>query len=138
MNLRFGTDGVRGRAFDELSERDVEDLGAAAAAVFDAPCFFVARDTRESGPALVQALCLGLSADGADVVDLGVAPTPAVAGTIVKEVSSWTGGNAPYPEEHAAELLWRIGEPARAAIEAAIASNPKYVSVLNRALAPGR
>ena len=79
MNLRFGTDGVRGRAFDELSERDIEDLGAAAAAVFGASRFYVARDTRESGPALVQALCVGLSADGAEVVDLGVAPTPALA-----------------------------------------------------------
>ncbi len=79
MNLRFGTDGVRGRAFDELSERDIEDIGAAAAAVFGASRFYVARDTRESGPALVQALCAGLSADGAEVVDLGVAPTPAVA-----------------------------------------------------------
>lgn len=79
MNLRFGTDGVRGRAFDELSEHDVESLGAAAAAVFDAPLFYVARDTRESGPALAKALCEGLASGGADVLDLGVAPTPAVA-----------------------------------------------------------
>jgi phosphoglucosamine mutase len=79
MNLRFGTDGVRGRAIDELSELYVEQLGAAAAAVFAAPLFYVARDTRESGPLLTQALCAGLASDGADVVDLGVAPTPAVA-----------------------------------------------------------
>ena len=79
MNLRFGTDGVRGRAFDELTEVGVEALGLAAAAVFGARRFYVGRDTRESGPALSAALCSGLAAGGAEVIDLGVAPTPAVA-----------------------------------------------------------
>lgn len=79
MNLRFGTDGVRGRAFDELTEAGVEALGLAAASVFGARRFYVGRDTRESGPALSVALCNGLAAGGAEVIDLGVAPTPAVA-----------------------------------------------------------
>ena len=79
MNLRFGTDGIRGRAFDELTELGVEALGAAAAVVFAPEHFYVGRDTRESGPALARALHAGLASGGAEVVDLGVAPTPAVA-----------------------------------------------------------
>lgn len=79
MNLRFGTDGIRGRAFDELTELGVEALGAAAAVVFAPERFYVARDTRESGPVLARALHSGLASGGAEVVDLGVAPTPAVA-----------------------------------------------------------
>ncbi len=79
MKLRFGTDGIRGRAFDELTELGVEALGAAAAVVFAPERFYVGRDTRESGPALARALHAGLASGGAEVVDLGVAPTPAVA-----------------------------------------------------------
>ncbi|HET9734138.1 MAG TPA: phosphomannomutase/phosphoglucomutase, partial [Burkholderiales bacterium] len=36
----------------------------------------VGRDGRASGPQLADALCEGLQASGADVVDIGVAPTP--------------------------------------------------------------
>lgn len=79
MNLRFGTDGIRGRAFDELTELGVEALGAAAAVVFAPERFYVGRDTRESGLVLARALHAGLASGGAEVVDLGVAPTPAVA-----------------------------------------------------------
>ncbi|MGK0227279.1 MAG: phosphoglucosamine mutase, partial [Thermoproteota archaeon] len=39
----------------------------------------VGRDTRESGPALTAALAAGLAAGGIDTLDLGVAPTPAIA-----------------------------------------------------------
>jgi phosphoglucosamine mutase len=41
--------------------------------------WLVGRDTRVSGPFLAAALAAGLAAEGADVVDLGVLPTPAVA-----------------------------------------------------------
>jgi phosphoglucosamine mutase len=79
MHLRFGTDGVRGRAFEQLTEVGVEALGAAAAAVFGADRYYIGRDTRESGPRLADALRAGLAGGGATVIDLGVAPTPAVA-----------------------------------------------------------
>ena len=39
----------------------------------------VGRDTRWSGPLLQAALAAGLAAEGVDVVDLGVLPTPGVA-----------------------------------------------------------
>ena len=43
------------------------------------PAFLVGRDTRRSGPLLQAALSAGMASEGADVVDLGVLPTPGVA-----------------------------------------------------------
>jgi phosphoglucosamine mutase len=76
---RFGTDGVRGVANAELSPELVLALGRATARVFPAAAFVVGRDTRRSGPMLQAALSAGLAGEGADVVDVGVLPTPAVA-----------------------------------------------------------
>jgi phosphoglucosamine mutase len=79
VRLTFGTDGVRGVANSELSAELVMALGRAAARVLGRDGFVVGRDTRISGPLLVSALAAGLAAEGADVVDLGVLPTPGVA-----------------------------------------------------------
>ncbi|HVX22510.1 MAG TPA: phosphoglucosamine mutase [Acidimicrobiales bacterium] len=76
---RFGTDGLRGVANGDLTAELAVALGRAAARVLDAPTFLVGRDTRRSGPFLQAALSAGLAAEGADVVDLGVLPTPGVA-----------------------------------------------------------
>jgi phosphoglucosamine mutase len=54
-------------------------MGRAAADVFGGTEAVVGRDTRESGPALTAALAAGLAAGGIDTLDLGVAPTPAIA-----------------------------------------------------------
>jgi phosphoglucosamine mutase len=80
MTLRFGTDGVRGVANVELTSELVTALGRAAARVLgpDEP-FVIGRDTRRSGPMLEAALVAGLCAEGADVVLVGVLPTPGVA-----------------------------------------------------------
>ena len=81
MTLRFGTDGVRGVAGIDLTPERVLGLGRAAARVLGvsgAP-FVVGRDTRRSGPMLQAALAAGLAAEGFDVIDLGVLPTPGVA-----------------------------------------------------------
>ncbi|MEY2470203.1 MAG: phosphoglucosamine mutase [Actinomycetota bacterium] len=86
MSLKFGTDGVRGVAFEELTPQLVEALGRAAARVLgiDTP-YVIGRDTRESGPALQEALTAGLTSEGATVVDLGVIPTPGVAAVAAME-----------------------------------------------------
>jgi phosphoglucosamine mutase len=76
---RFGTDGVRGIANEELTAELALALGRASARVLPAPLFVVGRDTRRSGPMLQAALSAGLAAEGADVADLGVIPTPGVA-----------------------------------------------------------
>ncbi|MBV8461646.1 MAG: phosphoglucosamine mutase [Acidimicrobiales bacterium] len=76
---RFGTDGVRGVANDELTAELALALGRAAARILPAPTFVVGRDTRRSGPLLQAAFSAGLATEGADVIDLGVLPTPGVA-----------------------------------------------------------
>ncbi|HUO49243.1 MAG TPA: phosphoglucosamine mutase [Acidimicrobiales bacterium] len=79
MNVRFGTDGIRGIANVDLDAELVLAIGRAAARVLPARAFLVGRDTRQSGPLLQAALSAGLASEGADVVDLGVLPTPGVA-----------------------------------------------------------
>ena len=76
---RFGTDGVRGVANAELSPELVLALGRATARKLLATSFVVGRDTRRSGPMLQAALSAGLAGEGADVIDVGILPTPAIA-----------------------------------------------------------
>jgi phosphoglucosamine mutase len=79
VGVRFGTDGIRGVANAELGAEVVLALGRAAARMLPARAFVVGRDTRRSGPLLQAALSAGMASEGADVVDLGVIPTPGVA-----------------------------------------------------------
>jgi len=75
----FGTDGVRGSANTELTPELVLALGRAIARTITATTFLIGRDTRKSGPMLQAALGAGLASEGADVIDVGVLPTPALA-----------------------------------------------------------
>ncbi len=81
--MRFGTDGVRGAAHDELTVDFTRRLARAAARVLCADggprLAVVGGDTRESTPAFDAALCAGFADAGLDVVRLGVVPTPVVA-----------------------------------------------------------
>ena len=81
----FGTDGVRGRAGEPpMTASFALRLGAATSEHLRAhgserPTVVVGQDTRASSAMLVAAFVAGLTSRGADVIDLGVAPTPAVA-----------------------------------------------------------
>ena len=84
MGRLFGTDGVRGIANTELTCELAMDIGRAAASVLSdgsrrRPTFVVGSDTRASSDMLGSALISGLCSVGADVIQLGVVPTPAVA-----------------------------------------------------------
>jgi len=79
VGVSFGTDGIRGAANTELTVEVAVALGRAAAAVLGRGSWLVGADTRASSPMLVAALAAGLASEGADVVDLGVLPTPGVA-----------------------------------------------------------
>ena len=83
MSLRFGTDGIRGVAGRELTPELVLALGRVAGRILGVAGrpFLVGRDTRWSGPLLQAAFSAGVAAEGCDVVDLGVLPTPGVAMT---------------------------------------------------------
>lgn len=83
----FGTDGVRGVAGVDLTEKLAHDLAVAAAHVLTdigefsghKPKAIIAQDSRESGSYLEKAICEGLSNSGIDVYRVGVLPTPAVS-----------------------------------------------------------
>ncbi len=84
MGRLFGTDGVRGIANKELTADLAFKLGRAGAAVLTQelshkPKILVGKDTRLSGDMLECALAAGICSTGAQVVMLGVIPTPAVA-----------------------------------------------------------
>lgn len=80
--MKFGTDGLRGVANGDLTPELALHLGRAAARELTGPhrsTFLVGRDPRRSGTLLQAAFSAGVASEGADVVDLGVLPTPAVA-----------------------------------------------------------
>jgi phosphoglucosamine mutase len=85
MARLFGTDGVRGQANSELTPELALSVAAAAARVLvehdssHRPVAVVGRDPRASGEMLQAAVAAGLTSAGADVMQLGVLPTPAVA-----------------------------------------------------------
>ncbi len=84
MARLFGTDGVRGVANDELTPQLAMQLGQAGAYVLSKenehkPTIMVGCDTRISGDMLANALMAGACSVGANVVYVGVLPTPAIA-----------------------------------------------------------
>ncbi len=84
MGRLFGTDGVRGIANRELTCELALNIGRAAASVLSngtrrRPVFVIGCDTRMSSDMLSCAVAAGLCSYGADVINLGVVPTPAVA-----------------------------------------------------------
>lgn len=84
MGRLFGTDGARGVANRELTCELAFKIGQAAAFVLTEenhrkPKILIGKDTRISCDMLESALAAGLCSVGAQVVTLGVIPTPAVA-----------------------------------------------------------
>ncbi len=90
MGRLFGTDGARGVANSELTVGLAVDIGKAAAMVLTEgngkkhPKILIGKDTRLSSDMLEGALIAGLCSVGADVVLLGVVPTPTVAYLVKK------------------------------------------------------
>jgi phosphoglucosamine mutase len=99
--ISFGTDGVRGVANKGLLPEDALRLGLAASRVFGGR-LLLGRDTRLSGEMLASALCAGAASGGADVVDLGVLPTPGVAALAprlgAKAAGVVSASHNPYPD----------------------------------------
>src|SRR5436190_24324655 len=85
MGRLFGTDGVRGHANADLTPELALSVAFAAAHVLaerdtsHRPVAVVGRDPRASGEMLEAAVAAGLASAGADVVRVGVLPSPAVA-----------------------------------------------------------
>ena len=81
MRKYFGTDGARGIANIELTNEFSYKLGRAIGIFLKKsnPVVMVGKDTRLSSPMLSFSLFAGLIAEGVNVIDLGIVPTPAVS-----------------------------------------------------------
>ncbi|PZS34031.1 MAG: phosphoglucosamine mutase, partial [Pseudonocardiales bacterium] len=85
MGRLFGTDGVRGLANRELTPELALAVALAAVHVLREgdssyrPVAVIGRDSRASGEMLEAAVVAGLTSAGADVLQVGILPTPAVA-----------------------------------------------------------
>ena len=99
--MTFGTDGMRGVANKGLLPEDALRLGLAASRAFGGR-ILLGRDTRLSGEMLARALGAGAASGGADVVDLGVLPTPGVAalapGLGAAAAGVVSASHNPYPD----------------------------------------
>lgn len=76
--MKFRTDGIRGRYGGEITTAVAYALGQAVVRILG-PWVALARDTRPSGPPLVEALTGGVVDAGGFAVDWGVLPTPALS-----------------------------------------------------------
>jgi len=84
MGKYFGTDGIRGVVGEKLDARLAYRIGRAAAGMLacdgeEKNEVLIARDPRISGDMLEAALTAGLCSGGANVGQLGILPTPAIA-----------------------------------------------------------
>ena len=83
MGKYFGTDGVRGVAYEFLNADLAEKIGLAFGSILlrqaDSPRVVIGGDTRESYGMLLDSLTRGLTAMGAEVHVAGTVPTPAIA-----------------------------------------------------------
>jgi len=95
MGKLFGTDGVRGVANSELTPIMAYKIGKITAHILtqeknERVKILVGMDTRISGTMLGAAFSAGACSMGADIVNLGVIPTPAVA-FLVRALKSSAG-----------------------------------------------
>ncbi len=84
MESLFGTDGIRGRAYEPpLDESTVRRLGVALAEGLAVECtkaqILLAGDTRASTVPIAEWLASSFRASGGEVTWAGVLPTPAVS-----------------------------------------------------------
>ena len=67
---------VRGVYGQDLTDKIVENIGRALGTITGCRSVIVCGDVRISTPAVKSALIRGLTESGADVIDIGIAPTP--------------------------------------------------------------
>lgn len=155
--MRFGTDGLRGEAGVVVTEAVAAAVGNAAVRALG-PDVWLARDPRQSGPALLQAAAEGVRAAGGRATVIGVLPTPGLSARVRDEGADAgimiTASHNP-PKDNGLKVLARGGGKldgkALAALEAALGApatagggslrelpgEAAYVETLLRALPAG-
>lgn len=79
MGVFFGTDGIRGKVNSELTYDLAYKCGNALGSCINKPTIIIGQDTRISGNLLTLAFAGGATTAGANVIDVGICPTPAIA-----------------------------------------------------------
>ncbi|MBE6635843.1 MAG: phosphoglucosamine mutase [Ruminococcaceae bacterium] len=84
MKKLFGTDGIRGIAYDFLTPELCRKVGEALGYILSADkkkgnTVLIGKDTRESGDMVIDAIADGLTAFGCEVHLIGVVPTSAIS-----------------------------------------------------------
>ncbi|MBE5750578.1 MAG: phosphoglucosamine mutase [Clostridiales bacterium] len=79
MGLFFGTDGLRGRVNEDLTQNIAYKIGNALSILKDRPTIIIGSDTRISNSYLTLSVANGAMSGGARVIDVGVVPTAGIA-----------------------------------------------------------
>lgn len=124
----FGTDGIRGTVGQKpMTAEFAFRLGVAVAQTFEGDAepvqALVGMDTRESGPMFAHAIAAGITSCGADILWLGVMPTPGVA-YLTRELGGTVGivisaSHNPYTD-NGIKLFDRLGQKLSDGVEARI------------------
>ncbi len=79
MGLFFGTDGIRGKVNEDLTQDIAYKIGNALSILTEKPTIVIGSDTRISNTYLTLSLASGAMSGGAKVIDVGVVPTAGIA-----------------------------------------------------------
>ena len=79
MGLFFGTDGLRGKVNEDLTQNIAYKIGNALSILKENPTIIIGSDTRISNTYLILSVASGAMSGGAKVIDVGVVPTAGIA-----------------------------------------------------------
>lgn len=79
MGLFFGTDGLRGKVNEDLTQDIAYKIGNALSILKEKPTVIIGSDTRVSNTYLSLSVASGAMSGGARVIDIGVVPTAGIA-----------------------------------------------------------
>ena len=82
--IYFGTDGIRGVVGEELTQEICFRCGNALSMLTRRPKIIIGRDTRTSGSFVLSSFVSGATMGGANVIDVGIVPSPAISFLVEK------------------------------------------------------
>lgn len=85
MGKYFGTDGIRGKAFETLTDETVYKVGKYLGSFYKDAKIVIGMDTRQSSKSFEEDLCKGMMESGAKVYLIGYCSTPCLAYTTMNE-----------------------------------------------------